>query len=76
MQLEMLMQQFHQIFFNGFEGITIRGTPKLSIDVTDVQYIVGGAFNKAMRKSADEEKYFYARSRAKEEDSEATGKGH
>ena len=73
MQLELLVQQFHQIFFNGFEGITIRGTPKLCIDVSDVQYIVGGAFNKSMRKSADEEKYFGTRGRVKEEDAEVSG---
>ena len=75
-QLELILQQFHQIFFNSFDGITIRGTPKISIDCSDVQYQVGGLFQKTMRKSPDEDKYYAARSRAREEDCDASGMSH
>ena len=75
-QLELIVQQFHQIFFNGVNGITIRGTPKISIDVSDVQYQVGGLFQKTMRRSPEEDKYFAARSRVKDEDCETSGMSH
>ena len=75
-QLELLLQQFHNTFFNSIGGITIRGTPKISIDVGDVQYQLGGLFQKTMRKSAEEERYFAARSRARDEDCEAAGTSH
>ena len=75
-QLELIVQQFHHIFFNSFDGITVRGTPKISIDCSDVQYQVGGLFQKTMRKSADEDKYYAARARARDEDCEASGMSH
>ena len=70
------MQQFHQTFFHGISGITIRGTPKITIDVGDVQYQLGGLFQKTMRKSPEGDKYFAARARARDEDCESAGMSH
>ena len=72
-QLEFLMQQFHQLIFGGFIGVTHKGTPKITIDCSDVTYQIGGAFSKAMRKSADNDRYFAARSRVRDEDVESAG---
>ena len=71
--MEMLVQQFHQLFFSSFAGVTVKGTPKLTIDCSDVVYQVGGAFTKAMRKSSEDDRYFAARSRVRDEDAEAAG---
>ena len=73
LQLEMLVQQFHQLFFGSFTGVSVKGTPKITIDCSDVVYQIGGAFNKSMRKSADDDRYFAARSRVRDEDAEAAG---
>ena len=72
-QMEMLLQQFHNSFYNGFAGVTIKGTPKLVLDVGDVQYNVSGAFHKQMRKSPSDDKYCAARARVKEEEVESSG---
>ena len=71
-QIEHLLQQFHQVFFSSFCGVTFKGNPKLTLDCGDVQYSVGGAFHKAMRKTADEDKYINARCRVRDEDAESS----
>ena len=71
-QMEHLLQQFHQVFFSSFCGVTYKGTPKLTLDCGDVQYHVGGGFHKAMRKTVDEDKYISARSRVRDEDAETS----
>lgn len=73
LQLEFLVQQFHQLLFSGFTGVTYKGTPKITIDCSDVSYQIGGAFSKSMRKSADVDRYFAARSRVKDEDVTSAG---
>ena len=73
-QLELLCQQFHNSFYQGFTGVTIKGYPKLVLDCSDVQYIVSGAFHKQMRKSTSDDKYCAARARVKEEEVESAGK--
>ena len=70
-QLEFIVQQFHQLVFSGFTGVSVKGTPKLTIDCGEVTYQIGGAFNKAMRKSSDDDRYFAARSRVRDEDAES-----
>ena len=73
LQLELLVQQFHQLFFSGFTGVSVKGTPKITIDCSDVVYQIGGAFNKSMRKSSDDDRYFGTRSRVRDEDAESAG---
>ena len=73
-QLELLCQQFHGIFVNGLTGVTFKGTPKLSLDLSEVNYSFGGAFTKWNRKSDNLSRFLRAKNRMKELDVESAGK--
>ena len=72
-QIELLCQQFHGIFVNGMTGVTFSGTPRLTLDLSEVSYNFGGAFTKWNRKSPTINKYLRAKNRAKELDVESAG---
>ena len=72
-QLEYLMQQYHNIFYRSFEGMTVRGCPRLILDISDVQYLTNGAFEKWTRKNPDSERYFATRGRMQDIDAEMQG---
>jgi len=71
-QMELLFQQFHSLFFGGITGISYKGLPRITFDVSDVTYTVSGAFNKWQRKNQDTDKYASARSRMRDVDAEAS----
>ena len=72
-QIELLCQQFHGVFVNGMTGVNCNGTPKLTLDLSEVSYTFGGAFTKWNRKSPTINKYLRAKNRAKELDVESSG---
>ena len=72
-QLEYLLQQYHNIFFRSFEGMTTRGAPRLILDISDVQYLTNGAYEKWTRKCSESEKYLSIRGRMQDLDSEMQG---
>merc|ERR1711911_565888 len=73
-QMELLCQQYHGVFMNGLTGVSFKGLPKLTLDLSEVSYSFGGAFTKWNRKSATIEKYLRAKNRAKDVDAESSGK--
>ena len=73
-QLEFAVQQFHNVFYRSCEGMTVRGTPRLILDISDCSYIPSGAFEKWTRKCEDSEKYFQIRGRMQDLDVECQGK--
>jgi len=54
--------------------MTIRGCPRLIIDISDCQYIPSGAFEKWVRKCEDSDKYYQIRGRMQDLDVETQGK--
>ena len=73
-QLEYCIQQYHNVFYRSQEGMTIRGCPRLIIDISDCQYIPSGAFEKWVRKCEDSDKYYQIRGRMQDLDVETQGK--
>lgn len=72
-QMELLCQQYHGLFMNGLTGVSFKGLPKLTLDLSEVSYTFGGAFTKWNRKSATIEKFLRAKHRAKDVDVENAG---
>ena len=72
-QCELILQQFHAVIFRSVEGLTVRGCPRLMVDVSDVQYITSPAFDKWTRKNENADKYAEIRGRLSRLDIEAEG---
>ena len=72
-QLELLIQQYHGIFYNGCNGITFKGVPRLTLDLSGVIYNVNGSFTKWQRRSPDADRFAAARNRLKDLDAESSG---
>lgn len=73
-QIEFIAQQYHNVFFRGIEGMSIKGTPRLILDLSDVTYTTSGAFEKWTRKTEESEKYLQIRGRMQSLDVECQGK--
>ena len=56
-QMEYCMQPFHSVFMHSFPGISFKGTPKLSVDVSEVKYYYAGTYCKWTRKPPQNAKY-------------------
>ena len=73
-QLEYIIQQFHHVFFRGVEGMTVKGSPRLILDISDVTYNTSGAFEKWTRKCEENDRYVQIRSRMNDLDVECQGR--
>ena len=72
-QIEFLAQQFHNVFYRGTEGMTVRGAPRLILDISDCTYVPSGAYEKWTRKCDESDKYFSIRGRMQNLDVECQG---